>query len=186
MNRPIEQFQRGAVPARFTAAEFLRMAELGAFRDMKVELDHGEIVRMTPPYGPHAAMQAEIIAKLYSALQGSGLAVIGEVAANLGFNTVRALDLAVLKAGADASAALVPSEILIGVEVAASSIDYDLGPKLRDYAAAGVGTYWVVDVNARVVHVMSGPADGTYRERHVVRYGEPLAIPGSAAEIVLD
>ena len=45
--------------------------------------------------------------------------------------------------------------------------------------------YWVVDVNARVVHVMSDPQDGVYSRREVVRFDEPLAIPGSDAAIIL-
>ncbi len=58
-------------PARFTADEFLRMAKLGAFDDMKVELVHGEIIRMTLPNNPHASVQARIIGKLFVATDGA-------------------------------------------------------------------------------------------------------------------
>lgn len=59
MNKPNGTLQRGpeaeAGPARFTTAEFLCMAEAGAFDDMNVELVDGELSRMTPPMNDHSA-----------------------------------------------------------------------------------------------------------------------------------
>ena len=66
MNRPEQSLRsEGATPARFTAAVFLRMAGLGAFDDMKVELDHGELIRMNPPLSAHAAAAGQVLAMLY-------------------------------------------------------------------------------------------------------------------------
>jgi len=186
MNRPAPLLTEGAAPARFTAAEFLRMAELGAFNDMKVELDHGELVRMNPPHGAHASMQARVIVELVRAAGGSGLIIMGEVGVDLGEDTIRAFDAALVESGAELNCLLRVEDIRVGIEIAVASIDYDLGPKMRDYAAAGVSTYWVVDLRNRTIHVASDPQDGEYREVRTVSFGKPLAIPGSGETITLD
>jgi Uma2 family endonuclease len=178
MNRPGELFRHeGAAPARFTAAEFLRMADLGAFDDMKVELDHGELVRMNPPHGGHGMMQASVIAALARGVSDPSLVVCGEVGVALGPDTVRAFDAALVRGPLDPTGLITPGQIVIGVEISESTLERDLGEKLRDYAAAGTALYWVVDVQARVVHVMTGPNGETYDRRAVVRFGEPLALP---------
>jgi Uma2 family endonuclease len=186
MNRPSQLLQSdGAAPARFTAAEFLRMAELGAFDDMKVELDHGELVRMNPPNLPHGAAQMRAGVALARALESTGMIVTGEVTIFLGDDTVRAFDAAVIANVALSEKVLRPEHVLLAVEVADTTLEQDLGRKLRDYAAAGIGVYWVVDVNARVVHVMTEPVGEDYK-REVVRFGEPLAVPGTDRTIIID
>ncbi len=171
-------------PARFTADEFLRMADLGAFDDMKVELVHGEIIRMTPPNNPHASMQARLIGELYAATNKSA-GLRGDVGIRLSDDTVRGFDAALVATGAD-KGVLAPDQVDLAVEVADTSLEQDLGAKARDYAGANLPLYWVVDVNARVVHVMSDPQDGAYSKREVVRFGEPLGLPGGQGSITLD
>lgn len=61
------------------------------------------------------------------------------------------------------------------VEVSDATIGDDLGDKLAAYARAGVPEYWVVDVKARVIFRHSEPADGHYRGRKAVSFGEPVA-----------
>jgi Uma2 family endonuclease len=160
------------------------MAERGAFDGMKVELSHGELIRMTPPHRPHASMQAQIIGKLYAAL-GSGEGLLGEVAVRLGHDTVRALDVGLVDPAA-VERVVEPGEVRLAVEVSDTTLEEDIGPKARDYAAAEIATYWVVDVNARVVHVMVQPTERGYGRREVVRFGEQLSIPGNEATITLD
>ena len=62
------------------------------------------------------------------------------------------------------------SDTLLLVEVADSSLPYDLGGKLRLYAEAAVGEYWVIDIPHRSLVVHTDPADGRYR--NVRTYGE--------------
>lgn len=186
MNRPNEIFQHeGAAPARFTAAEFLRMADLGAFDDMKVELDHGELVRMNPPHSGHGMAQANVIAALARSVSDPDLVICGEVGIVLGSDTVRAFDAALVRGPLDPAGLIEPGQVLVGVEVSESTLERDLGEKLRDYATARIGLYWVIDVKARVVHVMTEPEGETYRQRAAVRFGEPLALPGGGT-ITLD
>ena len=171
-------------PARFTADEFLRMGELGAFENMKVELSHGELIRMTPPHDPHGAMQAQIIVKLHAAT-GDSIGLRGEVAVRLNDDTVRGFDAGLIEPEAGTKA-LTPDQVHLAVEVSDTTIDQDLGSKARDYSEGGIRLVWVVDVNARVTHVMSEPGPEGYARREVVRFGEPLALPDGRGAITLD
>jgi Uma2 family endonuclease len=138
MNRPAPsaRFERPA-PARFSAEEFVRMADLGAFEEMKVELEHGEIVRMNPPCAPHGAAVARIIGALVAATAGSRLTVSGEAAVVLADDTVFAFDAALVR-GAIPDGRYAPDALALVVEISATSLDRDLGTKLSEYSRAGI------------------------------------------------
>jgi Uma2 family endonuclease len=46
-----------------------------------------------------------------------------------------------------------PLAVLLAVEVAHTSLQYDLTTKAELYAAAGIPVYWVLDLEGRVLHV---------------------------------
>ena len=81
---------------------------------------------------------------------------------------------------------LAAADILLVVEVAETTLARDLGHKRADYAAAGVAHYWVVDRAAGIVHVHRQPDGSAYRDIEAVRFGEPLAVPGTDATIIID
>ncbi len=73
-----------------------------------------------------------------------------------------------------------PSEVRLVVEIAASTVRFDLTVKARLYARAGIADYWVVDIPSRRIIVHRDPQEGQYRS--VVAYAEqetvkPLASP---------
>jgi Uma2 family endonuclease len=75
-----------------------------------------------------------------------------------------------------------PEDVLLVVEVAASSLAMDRSIKADLYARAGIADYWVLDVNHRRMIVHREPAGGKYSS--VVAYSEeesvaPLAAPES-------
>jgi Uma2 family endonuclease len=73
-----------------------------------------------------------------------------------------------------------PKEVLLLIEVADTSLDYDCGEKADLYAAAGIKDYWVVDVQNRQVHVFRKPGKQAYAPRttHPEReHLAPLAFP---------
>ncbi|MFM7519038.1 MAG: Uma2 family endonuclease [Planctomycetota bacterium] len=67
-----------------------------------------------------------------------------------------------------------PGEVLLVVEVADTSLDYDTTTKAALYAAAGIGEYWVIDLVARAVIVFRDPVAGRYDTRTTHRAGRPL------------
>ena len=48
---------------------------------------------------------------------------------------------------------------MLAIEVAASSLAYDRGPKARLYARHRVQEFWVVDANERITWIHTGPTD---------------------------
>ncbi len=169
--------------ARFTTAEFQRMCENDVFEDWKIELINGDLERMQHPKSAHSMRQAALMFKL---AQVVGLdRALGEIGIDLGSDTVVAADVVVLKASFQENRWLVPADLLLVVEVAETIRDRDLGMKRRKYAEAGVPTYWVVDGHRSVVYVFSGPDGGDYDSIMLIRFGEPLAVPGTDATITL-
>jgi len=71
-------------------------------------------------------------------------------------------------------------DVLLAVEVADSSLDYELGRKPQIYAEHGVRELWVIDAAARTVHVHTGPGAGGYAIVRAYRASdrlEPTAAP---------
>lgn len=170
--------------ARFTSAEFLRMIESGAFEGMKVELIDGELERMNPPMGGHAAAQANVVFYLAQAV-GVAL-VLGETGLVIDDSTVVACDAALLRQPIAENRFLTPDDVLLVVEIAQTTQSRDMGLKRMLYAQASIPTYWVIDGVRRVIHVYADPVEGDYSSVHTVRFGAPLAVPGSNAAITLD
>ncbi len=170
--------------ARFTTAEFLRMVESGAFEGMKVELIDGELERMNPPMGGHAAAQANVVFYLAQAV-GVAL-VLGETGLVTDDSTVVACDAALLRQPIAENRFLTPDDVLMVVEIAQTTQSRDMGLKRMLYAQASIPTYWVIDGVRRVVHVYDDPVEGDYSSVHTVRFGASLAVPGSDATITLD
>lgn len=77
------------------------------------------------------------------------------------------------------------TEPLLVVEVADSSLGYDLGEKAALYAEAGIPEYWVVNLVERVVEVFRQPRAGRFEGRRAVGAGERLA-PGAWSDAVVD
>ena len=183
MNKPIS----GLHPAervRFSSADFKRMIEAGAFENMWVELIEGEIERMPPPGNAHSARQLDLLAGLLAILPKA--LIRPEVAIDLGDDTVLGCDAAVLRQPVSGAGALTPDQIALVVEVAVSTRERDLSYKRRRYAAAGIPTYWMVDEERGVVHVFDRPQEADYLGIDLVRFGAPLAVPGSGETITLN
>ena len=70
------------------------------------------------------------------------------------------------------------------IEVADTSLRKDLRLKAPLYAEAGIPVYWLVDVNAREVLVMSEPQGGAYQRVERARPGDVLTLADQPAVAV--
>jgi Uma2 family endonuclease len=140
-----------------------------------------------PPPGPlHGRVQMRIGALLSSIFPARGDPwVAGDTAIAMYEGTLRACDAAVVR-GTERASALEPEQVLLAVEVAVTTLPRDLGEKAATYAKAGIAALWVVDPEAEVTHVLLDPHEGAYRARSVVRFGEPLDVPGAGTTITID
>jgi Uma2 family endonuclease len=167
---------------RFTVAEYHRMAEAGVLtEDDRVELLDGVIVRMSPIGRPHSSTVARLHTLLvrrfsrYATVWGQNPIVLDRW-------SEPQPDLCLLASKADfyLSADVRPRDVLLAIEVMASSRSYDRSLKLPLYAKAELREVWLVDVRAQTVNVHRRPALRGYREQHTYGRGEaivPLAFP---------
>ena len=57
-----------------------------------------------------------------------------------------------------------PEQVRLLIEVADTTLNYDLIVKAGLYARANIAEYWVLDLNARQLHVLRKPANGAYQQ----------------------
>jgi len=187
MNKPLASLApASAAKARFTKAEFLTMAATGAFDDMKIELVEGELERMNPPMSEHGRRQMAVGILLHRAIAGTGYTILGDTGIDLDEESVVACNVAIVRHAPDSNRLVRPEELILVVEIAETTQQRDMGQKRVAYAAAGIPHYWVVDGERRVVHVFADPVRGDYAEISTVRFGAPLAVPGTDRAMTID
>jgi Uma2 family endonuclease len=134
----------------------------------------------------HGILQAELAFQLANVAKKTGnLVVVGDTGIEFFEGTLRACDAALIRTPVG-SKMLDPSQILVAVEVSVSTLATDLGEKASDYARAGVAALWVIDPDASIIHVMRDPSKAGYATKSVVRFGEPLAVPGTDETIIVE
>ena len=169
----------------FTSAEFMRLTEAGAFDFCgKVELIDGMIIKMAPAGMAHATSNFSVAQRLASAYPQHRIAI--DLAIETDDRTLLGIDIAVVNETAPATGPVLGSHVDLAVEIASTTLVKDLAFKAERYAAVGILHYWVVDTEARVVHVMTDPKGGGYGKRRIVRFGEALNAPGTDVEIIID
>ncbi|MEM9586089.1 MAG: Uma2 family endonuclease [Planctomycetota bacterium] len=78
-----------------------------------------------------------------------------------------------------------PRDIHLVIEVADSSLAYDLGEKAELYASQKIAEYWVVDCKARQIHVHEQPTGSRYQSVGQATVGDSLS-PGCLPVAKLD
>lgn len=56
-----------------------------------------------------------------------------------------------------------PEDVLLIIEVADTSVEFDMQVKAHLYARAGIPEYWVVDVKAGCLQVFTSPSEEGYQ-----------------------
>ena len=74
-------------------------------------------------------------------------------------------------------------DVRLAIEVADSSLKFDLTEKAALYAEAGIGEYWVVDASAKQIHVFREPVDGEYALQTIARESASVS-PAAATDAV--
>jgi Uma2 family endonuclease len=146
----------GVTPYRWSLAEYRQIAEAGMFATKRVELIRGEIYEMSPMSWPHVVAKtktAEALRDLFA-----GAAWVNEQGPMPVASSQPEPDVAVYP-GQMTDYADHPFHPWLVVEIADSSLNYDLTTKLELYAEAGVPEYWVVNLVKRVVHVFRDPVE---------------------------
>ena len=167
---------------KLSRADFLLLEANGSFDGyVRTELLDGEIWVVNAIHSRHAGVQAELHGRLYGALAALGTALKTYIAPSVDLSDI-SLPEPDLVVGHPHEDGFVPlAKVALMIEVSDSSLDIDLGRKLRIYARAELAEYWVVDVNAHAIHRMWSPAGEDYGSRDRIAFGQPITsatIPG--------
>ena len=185
---PIEDDESGAKhPIKLRIEDYLRLHEAGAFdRYARTELLDGVVYAMNPQYRPHMFPKDELAYRLRRALEASGSNLHVGTEGSVALSDVDLPLPDILLTDEPRGPGPVPGRsIRMLVEIATTSLDHDLSHKARIYAARSVPEYWVLDVNAGLIHQMWSPQGEAYTERREVRLGERIeaaTIKGLAVE----
>ncbi len=179
-----------SVALHITYDDYVHMIAAGAFdtmRDKRIELIHGELREMSPPGHPHS----EVVSRVthWSVLEPPRNRVkvrIQDPIAVPEQDSAPQPDIVWAKPKSYGDHYPQPNEVLLVIEVADSSLDYDCGEKAELYALGGIKDYWVVDVANQAIHVFRQPSKAGFAKRTRVQLGEqisPLAFPDVALDL---
>src|SRR5829696_6224297 len=153
-------------PARITRADYDRMVDRGELEGGPVELLEGRIVEMSPQGPQHSA----VLSALLRVLRPDWSIVRVQMPLAASADSEPEPDLALV---AHDDPAVHPATADLVVEIAVTMLR-EARAKTPLYAAAGVPEYWIVDVPARAVEVLSGPGPAGYARSRILRGADEL------------
>lgn len=150
----------------FTVDEYHQMIEAGVLtEDDRVELLEGEIVKMTAMGSPHAAC-VDRLNRLFSRQVGDAAIVRVQSPIQISEHSEPEPDIALLRPRSDfyAGSHPEPEDVLLVVEVAETSVEYDRDRKMPAYGRSGIAEAWFVDLAGELIEVYSDPSPHGYRK----------------------
>ena len=162
---------------RFTVDQYEDMGRTGILgEDDRVELVDGEIVQMSPIGARHMACVNRLNSLLTRRL-GQDYVISVQNPIRLSRYQEPQPDLAILKWRDDFYASTKPTaaDVLLVIEVAETTLDYDTQVKIPRYAQAGVPEAWVADLTRDGVTQYADPVGGVYQVEREYRRGETLS-----------
>lgn len=148
----------------WTIAEIEAMVAAGIIdEDERFELIGGEVVPMSPKGARHEMVKIELNRHLQR-LGLDQLTIAQETTLRLGDTAFLEPDFCVFPRS------IMPGDmrghdVLLAIEIADTSLRYDLGRKIGVYAAYGIAEVWVVDAVTLVTHVHRSLGAEGYRVR---------------------
>ena len=148
---------------RFTVAELEQMTAAGILlEDERIELIGGEIVPMSAKGNHHEILKSALMLHWARTLP-ENLLFITETTFRLSIDTYLEPDF-VFYPKAGGLRGLDAASARLVVEIADSSLGYDLGRKSRLYAGFGIVELWVIDAVRLRTHIHLRPAAAGYED----------------------
>jgi Uma2 family endonuclease len=175
----------------WTRSEYAALSSSGVLDQQRLELIEGDLIDKMGKKRPHVNSVTLLMGWLvavFGARMVNAEAPI-DVSPEDNHSNEPEPDLIVLKRDLSqfASENPRPADLQLVVEVADTTLSFDLTTKAGLYARAGIIEYWVLHIAARRMIVHRDPQEGRYAS--IVAYGEdetltPLAAPGSSLRIL--
>ena len=177
---------------RFTIAEYHRLAELGFFEENdRVELIKGEIIQIAAKGTAHSVCETRLERELYK-LVGDRATLRGQQPITLSNNCEPEPNRVIAKNKDDDYLANhpSPSDILLLIEIADSSLKYNQEEKLPIYAEAGISDYWIFNLADNYLECYSEPYQALqgkfgYRRKLIYLPNELVNLP-CFSDLLLD
>ena len=160
-------------PRRFTSDEVQAMLRAGILHeDDRLELIDGQLIRMSPIGDPHIACINRLNRLLVERTTPS-IAVSIQNPVRVDEHNEPEPDV-VLTTALEGGPR--PEDVLLLIEVADSSLEYDQDVKLPLYAQAGIPEVWIVNLRASQIEVHRAPSGDVYRTRHLAGPEDTLSL----------
>jgi len=172
---------------KLSVEDFHKLGEAGVLNaEARVELFNGELVDMAPIGDWHAGVVAALTELLVK--QAGQTTVWIQNPVRFTDDTELQPDVTLLRRREDfyRSATPTPSDVLLLIEVADTTLAYDRGPKLDLYSRHGILEVWIANLPDRQLEVFRDPSPEGYRAR--TQYGpgafaSPLVLPELSVEV---
>ncbi len=172
---------------RWTRDECRQLLEMGILEEARFELIHGDIVPKMTQHERHI-YTCKQVQKALEAIFGTDYVRLAAPIA-VGEYEEPEPDAAVmhrplieyLRLGTPQ-----PEEVRLAVEVSDRTLRRDLSEKQTLYGAAGIPEYWVVNINARTLHVFRQPVSDSYAQETILTPADlvnPLAAPAALIRV---
>ncbi|MBU1192524.1 MAG: Uma2 family endonuclease [Gammaproteobacteria bacterium] len=164
----------------YSVDDYYRMAETGILRSGdRVELIKGEIIDMAPIGSRHAAAVNRISQALHRVVADQAI-VATQNPVRLDRYSEPQPDIALLRPREDYYASALPGgvDVLLVIEVAGSTLDYDRNTKLPLYAQHGIPEVWLVDLENRQFSIYRDPLSGSYANTQLLALLQHIRVPG--------
>jgi len=164
----------------FSIDEYYSMAEAGILKeDERTELIRGRIMRMSAPGSQQASTVMRVNALFFRYVDQAAIMSVRNPV-RLDDHSEPQPDVALLRRRDDfyGDAHPSPPDVLLIVEVADSSDEYDRDVKLPLYAQADIPEAWIVCRNDDHVLVHRDPVGGAYDDVRQAQRGETIGIRG--------
>jgi Uma2 family endonuclease len=165
---------------RISVDDYHRMAEVGLLpANDRCELIEGEIIDMAPMGSRHHSTILRLSRCLQLAV-GDRALVSTQLPVRLGQHSEPEPDIALLKPRDDFYASALPTgpDCLLVIEVADTTLAYDVRIKVPLYAEHGVPEVWVLDLEGGLLRSFNAPVDGRYSRAMALRVPGLQALPG--------
>jgi len=163
---------------KFTIQQYHLMYEAGVFPEGdRFELINGEITKMSLIGRRHTACIIRLD-RLIQIKLSDRVMVSVQNSIRLDDNSEPQPDLAILKLRDDfyEEGLPTPSDILLIIEVADSTLAYDRDVKMPLYAAAGIPEMWLFDINKKAIEGYSLPSSSGYKQMRRYEADDTLAM----------
>jgi Uma2 family endonuclease len=166
--------------AHISLLQYELMVESGAFDGpyrQRVELIRGEILAMNPIGTRHAATVTWLTEWSYEHAPRKEVQIRNQNPLRIPtLDSEPEPDVAWMARKDYSQQHPQPEDVLLLIEVAESSLEFDKTTKALLYAEAGVGDYWVVNLEANCLEVFRDPTPAGYQSRQTLRDAEQIAM----------